>query len=224
MNLTRYISLVIINSLLTLSITIGVTGQETTAGQSSEQPAQSEQKQQTQKTVAKPFPDNIPLEDQYIYLIEKSSTYQDYRVIRQAWVSKFKTHFLDTLKFLRGTIIDDQSVISQKTYQIDSLANELKKTNNILANVVKEKNSLKLFGFQVSKQAYDAIMWLIIIGLLALVGFLFMLFKRSNTITIRTKTDLQEIKDEFEDFRKKALKSKEEAVRMIYDELKKYKK
>ena len=75
-----------------------------------------------------------------------------------------------------------------------------------------------------NKIAYDAVMWTIRSALLILAGFLFLLFKRSYKVTRQTKKDLQELKDEFEDFRKKALKSKEEAVKMIYDELKKYKK
>jgi len=190
------------------------------------QTTQSQSQTQTQKrTIApKPLPDDLKIEDLYAYIIEKSNTYADYRVIREAWINRFKTRLNDTVRYFRDYIVDNQLITQNKTNQIDSLDNLLAETNNKLASVLKEKNSLKFFGMLMSKQLYDTVMWIIIISLLTLLGFLFILFKRSHAVTRQTKKDLDEIKTEFEDFRKKALKSKEDAVRMIYDELKKYKK
>jgi hypothetical protein len=193
--------------------------------QQPEQQATQQQEQQARTPAApKPLPDDLNIGDLYNYMVEKSSTYQDYRVIRQGWVNRFRTKLNDSLQVLRGSIIDNHKVIAGKSNQIDSLVRLLENTNSELSAVLKDKNSLRLLGILMNKKAYDAVMWTIVGSLIILAGFLFLLFKRSYTVTRQTKKDLQELKDEFEDFRKKALRSKEEAVKMIYDELKKYKK
>jgi uncharacterized protein YlxW (UPF0749 family) len=110
-------------------------------------------------------------------------------------------------------------MIQEKTKIIDSLQSEI---NSAKSDLIK-KNSFKFFGIMVSKAGYDSIMWTIIIGLLICLGFMFAAFRRSHSVTSQTKKDLNEVKEEFESFRKKALKSKEEVVRQLYDELNKYK-
>jgi DNA mismatch repair ATPase MutS len=42
-------------------------------------------------------------------------------------------------------------------------------------------------------------------------------------VTSKTKSDLNEIKDEYEDYRKRALVREQEVVRELYDEILKYK-
>ncbi|MCB8999021.1 MAG: hypothetical protein H6540_02990 [Bacteroidales bacterium] len=170
-------------------------------------------------SVSKPFPDDLDVLGQFDYAIDKSSNFREYKVIRQAWVTRLKSNTLDTLSRLKSQINTSGKIIAEKTSSIDSLQSELKITNAKL----EAKNSFSFFGIMVSKAGYDTIMWSLIIGLLVALGLMIGVFRRSYAVTSQTRKDLNEVKEEFENFRKKALKSKEEAVRQLYDELSKYK-
>jgi hypothetical protein len=167
----------------------------------------------------KPFADTLNIADQFSFAIDKSSNFQDYKVIRQGWMSKLRINTLDTLSTLKSNLNSAREQILMKSTTVDSLQSALNSTQSDL----KMKNSFKFFGIMVSKSGYDSIMWSIIIGLIVCLGFMFAAARRSIAVTSQTKKDLNEVKEEFEIFRKKALKSKEEAVRQLYDELSKYK-
>ena len=167
----------------------------------------------------KPFPEDLNIADQFTYAIDKSSNFQDYKTIKVAWMTKLKANTLDTLNRIQSGLNSSLTQIQQKNAEIQTLQTDL---GNVRADL-KAKNSFGFLGIMVSKSGYDSIMWGIIIGLLVALGFMIAAFRRSYAITAQTKKDLEEIKEEFETFRKKALKSKEEAVRQLYDELQKYK-
>ena len=194
-------------------------------GQQTTDQSQTVQRTQTApRAPARPFPDSGSIKEQFIFLTDKSNTYQDYRVIRESWILKFRTRLNDTINYLRTQIRTAEAEISDKTIHIDSLENIVQNTNEELSSTLKEKNNLSFLGISMSKSLYDVIMWVIIITLLTILGFLFFFYKRSYIVNAQVRKDLDDIRQEFDDYRKKALKSKEDAVRNIYEELKKYKK
>lgn len=187
-------------------------------------PATADQNNNTQtKTTPaikpKPFADELSIANQFAFAIDKSSNFQDYKVIKQTWMSKLKANTLDTLLTLKTNLKSSKDLIMEKTNVIDSLQTDL----NSVQSELKKKNSFSFFGIMVSKAGYDSIMWLIIIGLIVGLGLMIAAFRRSFAVTSQTKKDLNDVKEEFESYRRKALKSKEEAVHQLYDELNKYK-
>ena len=53
-----------------------------------------------QENEIKPSLDNGPIKSQFDYLITKSSTYQDYKVVKTYWLSKLKSNVSDSLNTL----------------------------------------------------------------------------------------------------------------------------
>lgn len=164
------------------------------------------------------------IEDQFRTIIETSSRYQDFKVVKEVSLNSLRTNVLDTLKKLRATLNNSNNTIAGHQANMDSVKAQLKSTNDKLENTFKEKNSIRFLGILMSKEAYSRTMW-VIIGLLAIVLVIFIiLFKRSNKITIQNKQDLQETRDEFEKFRKRALQREQELSRNHLAELNKYRK
>lgn len=164
------------------------------------------------------------IEDQFRTIIETSSRYQDFKVVKEVSLNSLRTNVLDTLKKLRATLNNSNNTIAAHKANMDSVKAQLKSTNDKLDNTFKEKNSIRFLGILMSKEAYSRTMW-IIISLLAIVLVIFIiLFKRSNKITIQNKQDLQETRDEFEKFRKRALQREQELSRNHLAELNKYRK
>ena len=167
--------------------------------------------------------DTGTVKQQFDYVLEKSSTYEQYKVIKNTWARKLRKHVLDSLDLARNRYNQSQVVINEKQSMIDSLEASMSQTKTELARVTREKNSFSLFGLLISKGSYNSLMWGIVLVLVALLTVLFVLFKRSNAITVRTKKDLTETKEEFESHRKRAREREERTARKHLDEILKYK-
>jgi preprotein translocase subunit SecF len=163
------------------------------------------------------------VEEQFNYVLDKSSTYNDYKAIKSSNIYTLKKNVFDTLKLMRDDAANKQSTILANNTNIESLTEQLTTTQKDLALAIKEKNSLQFIGINMSKSLYNSIMWLLA-GILAFFLVIFvMLYKRSNAVTVRALNDLEETRDEFEKHRKWALDRQEEVVRKYHAELVKYK-
>lgn len=164
------------------------------------------------------------IENQFNYLLEKSSRYEDFKVVKQTSFYALKAHVVDTLKSMRKQMHEVQHQMALKQSQIDTLKSTLLSTSNDLSDISKTKNNISFLGISMGKHVYNSFTWTIIGGLaLCLIVFI-LLFRRSNLITSETKLNLVETKEEFEAFRKRALEREGQMARKHLDELNKYKK
>ncbi len=178
----------------------------------------------SQETQEKPFQEKGTIESQFNFVFDKSYKFEDFKSIRIPWFLTLKSHTLDTLKALKKELRKTQMQYATSGSLIDSLRSELKKTNDDLSIVHKEKNSLRFLGILMSKSGYNSLMWSIVLILAAALAIFIALFKRSHVITNQTNKTLSEVKEEFETFRKRALEREEKMARKHLDELNKYKK
>jgi hypothetical protein len=176
-----------------------------------------------QETVEQPSLDNGTIENQFQYVLDKSSRYEEYKVIKLAWMNKLKSHVADSLNELQNKLDHSHQLTAMRDQRIDSLKTSLAQTKADLNDAVEERNSLSFLGLKVEKTSYNGIMWTLVVFLAAGLIIFLLLFKRSNFVTVRTSKDLQETREEFEEFRKKALRREEEIVRKYHNELNKYK-
>lgn len=164
------------------------------------------------------------VEEQFQYIVEKSTRYQDFKVIKETSLNTLRSNVLDTLRKLKSNLNTTNQTIAAHKTNMDSIKTELQSTNEKLDNTFREKNSIRFLGILMSKEAYSRTMW-IIIGILAFVLIIFIiLYKRSNQITVQNKMDLQETRAEFDKFRKRALEREQELSRNHLAELNKYRK
>jgi len=104
------------------------------------------------------------------------------------------------------------------------LKSDLTTTKTNLENTINEKDSMALFGLQMSKGGYNVLMWTIIAALLALLLLFVYKFKNSNTITKQAKKALLETEEEYEEYRRNSLEREQKVRRQLQDEINKQKK
>ena len=172
----------------------------------------------------KPSLNSGTINSQFDYLIRKSGKYQEYKVVKQTWLYILKAHVLDSLKAVHKDLKETQSVVANQDKEIASLKENLSNTQTNLDQTNTEKDSISLFGMQMSKTNYKVLMWVIIAALLALLIFFIYKFKNSNDITREAKKNLSEIEDEFEEHRRTALEREQKVRRQLQDEINKQKK
>jgi len=159
------------------------------------------------------------LEQQYNTMLEKSETYQQYKVIPRSELRKFRSNFKDSLSRSKAELFKSESTIEIQLTEIDQLKSELGITQNQLQETNKEKDSIKFFGISMSKIKYKGLMWTLLgLSLAALLFFIYR-YKTSNTATHGIRKQLDETQLAFDAYKKRALDKEQKISRMLQDEL-----
>lgn len=174
-----------------------------------------------QNKPAQPELESGTIESQFTYIIEKSSSFKDFQLIRKASILKVKTNALDSLRTVRKELVESNGKVSGLNSQIKQLQSEVVTLKDEIASISEDKDSINFLGKNMDKAAYVSMMWIIVAVLL--VTLLFFIFKyRSGFAVIKqTKYELEKVENEYEEHRKKALKKEQEIMRKLQDEINK---
>lgn len=176
-----------------------------------------------EQTGPKPSLDNGTIESQFDYLYRKSSSYQEYKVVKKTFYQKIKGNVLDSMQALKKDLGDTKKLVEVQASEIKSLKADLLTTNNNLTSVTKEKDNIKFLGIPMTKSAYNSLLWTIIFSLVALLLFFIFRFRSSNAITVQARDLLSDTEKEFEAYKAKALEREQKVRRELQDELNKQK-
>jgi hypothetical protein len=162
--------------------------------------------------------------EQIKYLDEHTRIYDNYRAIREDMYRTFSTNAVDTLtnakSKMNGFIIQNTTLNNR----IDSLKKSLEASDSKLLKATRTKDSISILGMEVNKIAYNSIMWTILaaLGFLLIIGYLS--FKQNRIVTLRTKKDLNELREEFEEYQKKNRLEREKMNLDHFNEIKRLKR
>jgi cell division protein FtsB len=147
--------------------------------------------------------ENGTLREQMNYISEKTRIYENYRAIREDMFQLIMRNAVDSLSKAQGQITILAMMNRNLVARIDSLTADIASLETKLDEAVRTKESIRILGMNINKNAYNSIMWIIIAILLFLLGFGFLIFKSNLSTMLRTKKDLEELKVEFEAYRQK---------------------
>jgi len=164
-----------------------------------------------------------PIRDQLNSIESRTRIYENFRAIREDIFQKMKKNINDTISTLHQRIASQNKQTATLNVTIDSLNSRLNTTQTNLNDVTKSKNSVSLLGMEVEKGAYNSIMWSIIIILLLILLIGFLAYKRNQRIVITRNKDLEDLKTEFEAYRKTSREAREKMALQHFNELKKLK-
>lgn len=161
------------------------------------------------------------VKEQMNYIQEKTRIYEDFRAIREDMFQKLKRNATDSINAARkeiGTLIAERQ---ERDLRIDSLNSAIDNVKSDLDVMTRTKNSIALFGMEVNKKVYNSILWTIIAVLTGLLAIGFLAYKRNHIITVNTKKEYEELKKEFEAYRKASREAREKMSMAHFNELKK---
>lgn len=164
------------------------------------------------------------LNNQMSDAFDKSNSYQDYKVIKKTQLATLKRNILDSVSNFDKRIIAQESELGIQKRQIDSLRQNLKNTQQELESSKEKEDGIAIFGVLTSKATYNSIMWIIILILLLVSGFLFYRFLNSHKITNAAQLKMAEMEIELEDYRRNSLEREQKLRRKLQDEINKNRK
>lgn len=175
------------------------------------------------QTVIPPELSNSTIKEQLNYIEQKTRIYEFYRAIREDMFQKIKTNISDTLTAAGNTNLLLRKERSELKLTIDSLNTLLESTNTSLAEMTRTKNSIEVIGIEINKSSYNSVMWIIVGGLLVILAFGFLAFKRNLLITTNRKKELDELKNEYETYRKTTREAREKMSMEHFKEIQRLK-
>lgn len=175
------------------------------------------------QTVIPPELSNSSIKEQLNYLEQKTRIYEFYRAIREDMFQKIKVNVNDTLTVANNTNLLLRTERAELRLSIDSLNVLLESTKASLDEMTRTKNSIKVLGLEVNKNTYNSILWFIVAGLLGILAIGFLAFKRNLKITSNTRKELEDLKKEFEAYRKTTREAREKMSMSHFLEIKKLK-
>jgi peptidoglycan hydrolase CwlO-like protein len=168
--------------------------------------------------------DSGTVKQQLEYLEDKTNIYNNYRAVRNDMFLKLKSNVLESESKLESEIQQLTAEINSNTTKIDELQSELTTAKTDLEQAIETKNSFQLLGINIDKVLYNTVLWVVILALAALTAFIFLLYKRSSIVTNNSKKDLDELKEQFETYKKQSRVKQEKLVVNHHQEMMKLKK
>ena len=163
------------------------------------------------------------LKDQYNYIEEHTRIYEDYRAIREDMFQKLKRNVSDTLSSINIKIAGLNKTVSVLNRTIDTLRTNLASTRTKLEEITNTKNSIKVIGLEINKLTYNRIMWTILLALIAVLLLGFLVFKRNLSTVFNSKKEFQDLKVEFDTYRKTSREAREKLTMDHFNEIKRLK-
>lgn len=164
-----------------------------------------------------------PISNQFEFILKNSNNYKNYKVVKLDWIEKLQKNVADSINSIQKEFDAEVSKVATQQAEIEKLKTDLAAVNQNITDLNTEKDSISLLGLQLSKGAYQAIMWGIIAVLAVLWLFFAYRFKASHAITKEAKAKLEETEQEFEEHRKRALEREQQVRRKLQDEINKNK-
>lgn len=147
-------------------------------------------------------------------LLSNSTRYTEgvteYRVIRR---NVLETYFKEIEKIdaeKSGAVMNSAVKISDLKTEKESLQDDLSDLNIKYEEAIKANNSINFVGVSIAKGAYNIIMWGIVAVLAGALIIIFAMYKRSHSLTRGAKNELEEVHQEYDAYRKRALKREQE--------------
>ncbi|MCO6500755.1 MAG: hypothetical protein J5I47_10300 [Vicingus serpentipes] len=177
--------------------------------------------EENQGGIVQPELDTGSIENQFDYIITKSSSFKEFQLIRRESILKVKKHALDSLKIVRKELNASNSYKSNQEATVEDLKNKVTSLQNKLDGVVQVKDEFTFLGGSCTKSTYNSMVWSIIVVLTIALIFFVLQFKNNYATTKKTKDELNKLEDELDQTKKKALKKEQELMRKLQDELNK---
>lgn len=162
------------------------------------------------------------IEGQFDELVDKAGNWEKFKLVKKESIYTFKKSLLDSLSGQKTLLREKLDTISAQSSRIKELNLNIQ---NLQSELDKEKNrndSIDFLGITIEKGVYSIIVWGIIVVLTIFLVVFISRFTSSNSITRGALKDLEDLQNEYEEYRTKAIEREQKVRRQLQDEINKH--
>ncbi len=169
------------------------------------------------------FQDGLTISEQWEFIKQKSSRWENYSMIQDPWLNNIKSSVLDSLDSKNKIIAELNSTINKINIEKEELTQKVENIKQELEKTRTEKNNFEILNISMNKSVFVSIISFTFLGLLIFTAFSFLLFKRENMNMSKCKKENEQLKQEFEDYRQESRIKQEQLVIQHHKEIQKLK-
>ena len=188
------------------------------------QSVQTNQNVYTAQTAVAPVEEAKPttLEGVFQQLIDRSGAWQNFKMLDRGKLAAFQRSMTDSINGVRSQLIAEKQKVKENEATIKELNDKITEIQAALDQTKDQKDSVSFFGALVSKGLYNTIMWGIVLALASLLVLYIYKFSNGNVVTKKSINDLNELQEEYENYRKAAIEREQKVRRQLQDEINKH--
>lgn len=130
-------------------------------------------------------------------ILEKSETYENYKVIKTLALISFKSAMIDSLMSYQKEISSLEMNLTELRADFESLKKDFEDTQMQLIKSEEQNASMPFLWFTVNKSSYNVVLWSFIALLLFSIGILYSRIKHVCAVVKRVKSAYSKIMDEY---------------------------
>ena len=207
-------------------VAITANAQQTATTEPVQQTVQSVQTTQnnTFQTTAAPVEEAKPttLEGVFQQLIDRSGAWQNFKMLDRGKLAAFQRSMTDSINGVRSQLVAEKQKVKENEATIKELNDKITEIQAALDQTKDQKDSVSFFGLLISKGLYNTIMWGIVLALASLLVLYIYKFSNGNVVTKKSINDLNELQEEYENYRKAAIEREQKVRRQLQDEINKH--
>lgn len=161
----------------------------------------------------------LSLNDRWNQLLERAENYEPYKVIKKVELDAFWKTTNDSITLYRRTLADEKKKTNQYEAKITRLKNELDETNVLLSASKEESNSLSFLGITANKYVYLSVLWVLFLGSLVMIGFVFFLYKNNHVVAAEKVKAYEKVAQEFDQYKQAKLDLERKLKRELQTQL-----
>ena len=188
------------------------------------QSVQTNQNAYTAHTAVAPVEEVKPttLEGVFQQLIDRSGAWQNFKMLDRGKLAAFQRSMTDSINGVRSQLVAEKQKVKENEATIKELNDKITEIQAALDQTKDQKDSVSFFGALVSKGLYNTIMWGIVLALASLLVLYIYKFSNGNVVTKKSINDLNELQEEYENYRKAAIEREQKVRRQLQDEINKH--
>ena len=188
------------------------------------QSVQTNQNAYTAQTAVAPVEEAKPttLDGVFQQLIDRSGAWQNFKMLDRGKLAAFQRSMTDSINGVRSQLVAEKQKVKENEATIKELNDKITEIQAALDQTKDQKDSVSFFGALVSKGLYNTIMWGIVLALASLLVLYIYKFSNGNVVTKKSINDLNELQEEYENYRKAAIEREQKVRRQLQDEINKH--
>ena len=188
------------------------------------QSVQTNQNAYTAQTAVAPVEEVKPttLEGVFQQLIDRSGAWQNFKMLDRGKLAAFQRSMTDSINGVRSQLVAEKQKVKENEATIKELNDKITEIQAALDQTKDQKDSVSFFGALESKGLYNTIMWGIVLALASLLVLYIYKFSNGNVVTKKSINDLNELQEEYENYRKAAIEREQKVRRQLQDEINKH--
>ena len=188
------------------------------------QSVQTNQNAYTAQTAVAPVEEAKPttLEGVFQQLIDRSGAWQNFKMLDRGKLAAFQRSMTDSINGVRSQLVAEKQKVKENEATIKELNDKITEIQVALNQTKDQKDSVSFFGALVSKGLFNTIMWGIVLALASLLVLYIYKFSNGNVVTKKSINDLNELQEEYENYRKAAIEREQKVRRQLQDEINKH--